>query len=107
MRLTFGALIAIVLLGLYVYAVLTATAIADCMGTKGCNLLSAGNFTDGMAQAMSLIGALVSTLVIAELSITEPGKPPVERALALNATERAKWIVRLAGYAYFGIKPKP
>jgi hypothetical protein len=44
-----------------------------------------------MAQALSLIGGLVSALVIAELAIAKPGEAPARRALPNDA---ANWAVR-------------
>ena len=86
MKLWFGGLIAVILLGLYVYAVKFAIAVVSCISTTGCSTLSATSFTDGFASAMTTIGGLVSALVIAELAITKPGEAPVSRALDATAS---------------------
>jgi len=74
MKLLFGGLIAVILLGLYVFAVVYAIMVV--LG------ISAGPFTDGFAATMTTVGGLVSALVIAELAVTKPGEAPVARALA-------------------------
>lgn len=78
MRLFFGALIAVALLGLYVYAVLFAITAVNCGSSPaGCaGGPTVGNFTDGFATVMTTVGGLVSALVISVLAVTEPGKPP-------------------------------
>ena len=73
----FGGVIAVVLLGLYVYLIRFALLIVDCMNNIGCSSYTVSDFNDGMAQALSIIGGLVSALVIAELAITKPGEAPV------------------------------
>jgi hypothetical protein len=100
MRLLFGAVIAIVLLGLYAYSVFTATAVVNCVETTGCAKLTLADFTDGMASTMTLIGGLVSALVIVELSVTQPGEPPVARALADNPTAKATMAVKVLTSLY-------
>jgi hypothetical protein len=73
MKLLFGGAIAIILLGLYVYAVLYAVMVVTG--------LNPGPVTEGYASTMTTVGGLVSALVIAELAITKPGEAPVARAL--------------------------
>src|SRR6185503_3947591 len=96
MKLVFGGLIAVILLGLYAYSVGFALSVVSCMNTAGCSALTADSFTAGFASTMTTVGGLVSALVIAELAITEPGKAPVARALHSHATHKAttalKWI---------------
>ena len=81
MKALIGGLVAVVLLGLYVYAVFMGINVANCVAAIDCKKFTTVSFTDGMANAMSLIGGLVSALVIAELAITQPGKQPVARTL--------------------------
>jgi phage shock protein PspC (stress-responsive transcriptional regulator) len=81
MKLLFGGLIAIILLGLYEYSVYEGIAVVTCISTPGCTAYNATSFAEGYAHAMSGIGGLVSALVIAELAITEPGQAPVARAV--------------------------
>lgn len=82
MKIAIGGLIAIILLGLYVYSVCLAILVVNCASTTGCTSYPLSSFTDGMVQALTLVGGLVSALVIAELAITKPGEAPMARALA-------------------------
>ncbi|MEN6586790.1 MAG: hypothetical protein ABFE02_12190, partial [Sulfuricella sp.] len=92
MKAIFGGVIAIVLLGIYVHLLRVAYLIVDCVSTTGCTTSSAADFNDVMAQSLNVIAGLVSALVIAELAITEPGKTPVARVLADDASPMAKSI---------------
>lgn len=78
MKGAFGGLVAIILLGLYVYSVLSAvSSVGECAALgAACTIVPAASFTEGMALAMSSIGGIVSALVIAELAITQPGGLP-------------------------------
>ena len=86
MKLLFGGLIAVIVLGLYAYSVVFAISVVNCINTTGCSALTAASFTDGFAQTMTTVGGLVSALVIAELAITKPGEAPVARALDPSAS---------------------
>lgn len=90
MKLALGSLIAVVLLGLYVYAVVTGILVAQCVGTEGCTSHPLSSYSDGMVQALTLVGGLVSALVVAELAITEPGLPPMARTLGKNPSSRRR-----------------
>ena len=79
-KLWFGSLIAVILLGLYVYAVVTAIFIVNCNATGGC-AEPEKLFTIGFANVMTIVGSLVSALVIAELAATKPGETPGARML--------------------------
>jgi hypothetical protein len=81
MKLIFGGLIAVILLGLYAYALWFAVEVVTCINTQGCTQFTATNFGSGFASTLSTVGGLVSALVIAELAITKPGEAPVARAL--------------------------
>src|SRR5262249_5107503 len=85
MKQLFGGLIAVLLLGLYVYTVYDAIMVARCLGTSGCAEYTTESFTWGFSHAMSLVGGLVSALVIAALAVTKPGEPL--RAGAVGALE--------------------
>jgi hypothetical protein len=76
MQLLFGGAIALVLLGLYVYAVIFATQVALCLGSEGCTTYSAASFTGGYVLALTTIGGLLSALVVAVLAITTPRDVP-------------------------------
>jgi hypothetical protein len=63
----FGATIAIVLLGVYAYAVIEAIRVA-LSGTP--DMLGSG-----FSYTLETVGGLVSALVVVELAITNPGDP--------------------------------
>ena len=81
MKAVFSGLIALILLGIYVDLLVVASRVVDCLNTSGCTNYPATYFTDGMAQALSVIGGLVSALVIAVLAVTKPGGVPLARWL--------------------------
>jgi len=91
-KLVFGGVLVIILLGIYVY--LVAVALMVVMGS-----VPRESFTPEMASTLSLIGGLVSALVIAELAVTTPGEPPGARILGERPTEGARnvvvWVVTL------------
>ena len=69
----FGGVVVLILLGLYVYLVWGAIAVANGCGAKAdCS----GNINEMTSSAMALIGGLVSALVIAVLALTKPGETP-------------------------------
>jgi hypothetical protein len=85
-----GGLIALVLLFFYILLVFKAAAIAECIGTQ-CGTFKSGDFNDVMAQAMTVLGGLVSALIISELAATEPGQAP--RMLGSDS-QKAKVFLR-------------
>jgi hypothetical protein len=89
MQLLFGGLISVVLLGVYVHLVCIAIKVVYCLAATGCTKYPATYFNEGMAQALSVIGGLVSALVIAELAIAKPGEAPARRRLAKDASPLA------------------
>lgn len=100
MQLIFGGLISVVLLGIYVHLVSKAIKVVYCLAATGCTKYSATYFNEGMAQALSIIGGLVSALVIAELAIAKPGEAPVRRSLAKNASSMAVRAVSIVSITY-------
>ena len=98
-RMVFGSVIALVLLGLYVYLIWSATSVVGCTPKPIC----LGDFTDKMASALSLIAGLIGALVIAELAITEPGQTPVARALAPTASAGAVNVLKVVTFVYLGV----
>ena len=94
MKAVAGGAIAVVLLGIYAYLIFIGCAIVDCANTPGCTTYPTASFNDVMAQAMSVIGGLVSALVIAELAITKAGETPVARALSADSSPKSKNILR-------------
>jgi len=96
----FGGTIATILLGIYLHLVRSGYLVIDCVATPGCTNHASTDFNDGMAQALSIVGGLVSALVIAELAATKPGQAPAARALASDASERSKLILKWVSAVY-------
>ena len=89
----FGGLISVILLGIYLHLTVIAVRVAQCVEQLGCTAYTLAFFNDGMAQALSVIGGLVSALVIAELALTKPGQAPGLRVLASDASTAAVYTV--------------
>jgi hypothetical protein len=89
MKIALGVSIVFVLLGLYVYSVVIAILVVNCVSSSGCSSYPLSRFTDGMLQALTLVGGLVSALVIAELAITKRGEMPMARLVDPKASN---WI---------------
>lgn len=101
MQAMFGGAIAAILLGIYLHLIRVAYQVVDCVtDTKGCTTYTVAYFNDGMAQALSIVGGLVSALVIAELAATKPGEAPAVRALAADASDRSKFILKVVTAFY-------
>ena len=101
MKLLFRGLIAVILLGLFVYTVYEAIMVVTCVNKTGCTQFKLGDFTSGFTHAMNLIGGLVSALVIAELAITQPGQSPVARAVGgASAGAGLSWTLTIVTSAY-------
>lgn len=104
MKLLFGGAIAVILLILYEYAVYEALAVVMCENTSGCTRYTTDSFTQGFAHAMSLIGGLVSALVIAELAVTKPGEAPVARAIGgASAGPTLSWTLTIVTAVYLAV----
>jgi hypothetical protein len=104
MKLLFGGFIAIILLLLYEYAVYEGVAVVLCVDTPGCTRYTLDDFSSGFAHAMSLIGGLVSALVIAELAVTKPGEAPVARVVGgLGAGALLSWTLTIVTMIYLVI----
>lgn len=100
MQAAFGGFIAVILLSIYVHLIRLALLVVDCINTTGCSKYSVSYFNDGMAQALSFIGGLVSALVIAELAITKPGESPVARVLAQDASPLSVRVLKIVSTFY-------
>lgn len=100
MQMLFGGFISVILLGLYVHLVRVAVKIVYCVVETGCIAYSVTYFNEGMAQALSVIGGLVSALVIAQLAITKPGQAPGARVLAQDASPLAIRTVTIVSVFY-------
>ncbi|HEX7324021.1 MAG TPA: hypothetical protein VF292_01530 [Rhodanobacteraceae bacterium] len=100
MRTVAGGVIAVVLLAIYAWLIVTGAIIALCSGV-GC--MSASAFNTGMAQALSVTTGLVSALVIAELAVTKSGEAPAMRLLVVNAGQRARQALRWISMIYLAV----
>jgi hypothetical protein len=101
MKLLFGGFIAVILLSLYVYAIYEALMVVICVSTPSCTQYTADTFTPGFSHAMSLVGGLVSALVIAELAVTKPGEAPVARAIGgASAAATLSWTLTIVTAIY-------
>jgi ABC-type thiamin/hydroxymethylpyrimidine transport system permease subunit len=100
MRALFGGTIAVVLLAIYVRLVWVGYQLVSCATGGECDPRAPRDLNEGMAQALTVIGGLVSALVIAELAITQPGDAPAGRVLAADASERAKTILKFVTATY-------
>ena len=101
MKAVFSATVTIVLLAIYVYLVARGIQVANCIEAQpACTALDANDFNDRMASALALIGGLVSALVIAELSVTQPGQAPAARLLSKEIAEKRKRLLHLVTGLY-------
>jgi hypothetical protein len=98
-KLIFGAIIAYILLGLYVYLVWCAVSVVMSTDPDAIKL----GFTNLMSSSLVLIGGLVSALVIAELAITKPGEELIERAHTQNDSPVKKNFIRVVVYSYLAV----
>src|ERR1044071_2768166 len=104
-KLVFGGLVAIILLGFYVYATVYAILAALCLGGQGAACVDySKDLNDGIVTVLNLVGGLVSALVIAQLAITEPGNPPGMGLLAAESvTDTLKKIVTIVSVVYVAV----
>ena len=100
MQMLFGGFISVILLGMYAHLVRVAVKVVYCVAETGCTAYPATYFNEGMAQALSIIGGLVSALVIAQLAITKPGQAPGTRVLAPGASPLAVHTVTIVSVFY-------
>jgi hypothetical protein len=96
----FGGTIAVILLGIYVHLLRVAYLIVDCATQAGCTDRTPADFNDVMAQTLTVIGGLVSALVIAELAITKPGEVPVARVLSRTASPVSRTVLKAVTVVY-------
>jgi hypothetical protein len=100
MRALFGGTIAVVLLGIYVHLISLGYDIVDCASTPRCTAPAPDNFNDVMAQALTVIGGLISALVIAELAITRPGEAPGAHVFSATLSVPAERILKIVTAVY-------
>lgn len=103
MKLIFGGLISLILLGIYVHLVYLAIQILDCVEAEQCTRYTVDSFNDGMAQALSVVGGLVSALVIAELAVTPQGRAPLTRILDDHAGNLAVRTTAIIATCYVAV----
>lgn len=99
MKTVFGGTIAVVLLGIYVHLLTVAYLIVDSVSRGATDRPPAG-FNDLMAQTLTVIGGLVSALVIAELAVTNPGDPPMTRMLDAKTTPIMRSLLKWVSVVY-------
>jgi hypothetical protein len=88
-KLIFGGLVAYILLGFYVYSTVYAIKAVQCLIQSGC-VGYVKDLTSGFVYVLSMVGGLVSALVVAELAVTKPGEAPQARLLGGDGA--SKWV---------------
>ena len=94
MKTVAGGVVAIVLLAFYAFLVYQAREVVDCISTPGCETTALDGFNSVKQQAMSVLGGLVSALIISELALTKSGEAPGARALNIDASIKSKNILK-------------
>lgn len=84
-KIAFGTVVAFILLGFYVYAIYLAVRVTLCLSQSGCAAYNRDSITNGMTLVLTLVGGLISALVVAELAITKPGEAPAARMIQAGA----------------------
>jgi hypothetical protein len=80
----FGGLVAYIMLGFYVDSTVYAIRSVHCLIQSGC-VVYPKNLSAGYVDVLTVIGALVSALVVAELAVTTPGDVPGARLQTGNS----------------------
>jgi len=83
----FRGLVAYVLLGVYVYAVVYAGQAVSCLSHPNCQLYKP-DLTSGFVFILTTIGALIAALVVAELAVTPSLRQPAGRTVTDN---QSRW----------------
>jgi hypothetical protein len=94
----FGGIVAYILLLIYAVTVVSMTkgviqhGMAEAPKDKDGNTLpkEKKEFTPGVVNIVTIIGGLVSALVVSKLAITKPGESPALTQLSEDASEVAK-----------------
>ncbi len=100
MKSLFGGMISVILLGIYIHLIRVAIKVVYCLPENGCTEYPVTYFNVGMAQALSVVGGLVSALVIAELAVVKPGEPLAKRTLSEGASQLAIRITSIVAIFY-------
>lgn len=98
-KLAFGSVVAFILLGFYVYAVYLAVRVAQCLSQAGCTTYNRDSITSGITLVLTLVGGLISALVVAELAITKAGEAPAARMIQPGAPTTSK-VVKVVATTY-------
>lgn len=85
----FGGILAVLLLALYVYSVWYACVAAVCIGAGGCTGYEP-QLTTGVTLVLTLVGGLLSALVVAELAVSSPGSLPTGKLVVGLPGARAR-----------------
>ena len=74
----FGGLVAIILLSLFSSSIfyMVVEVVGFCAKTNPCAAPPGGLVGEGFVYIVTTVGGLVSAMVIAQLSVATPGKPP-------------------------------
>jgi len=90
----FGGLVAVILLALFsVSTFYMASAVMTlCATAKPCVAPASGIVGEGFVYVVTTVAGLVSALVIAQLSVTEPGKPPTVGSFKPESRGAAKAV---------------
>jgi len=99
LKLLFSGLVALILLGFYAYSIVVAILATLCLSHAGCKDYTK-DLSEGVVTVLSLIGGLVSALVVAELAVTQPGQAPALRLLAADATPLTKTVLTAVTVTY-------
>lgn len=95
LKLIMGGLIAVALLGLYVYSVVEAVILVESAAAAGIDVEA--DKLSGMTQALTTIASLISALVVAELAMTPPGEIPLGRVIdsgtSRTTRKSVRWVV--------------
>lgn len=75
-QLLFGGLLALILLGFYIWSIMVAVSLAATGCTQNCPQLS-----NNMAYILNTIGGLISAVVIGVLGATQTGEFPAQKSI--------------------------
>ena len=76
-QLIFGGMIAIILLGFYVWSIYDAVSVVQCKNA----MQTCQEFSGNMSYILNTLGALISSLVVGLLGATKPSEFPAQKLL--------------------------
>lgn len=77
-QLIFGGMIAIILLGFYVWSIVDAVSVVQCKNAARANC---PEFSTNMSYILNTLGALISSTVVGVLGATKSSEFPVQKTL--------------------------